>query len=294
MILGQLLPRVYAELGELNVSRATAGGTDSIKDSTIADIYPNGTWTGGCLFLIRDAGGAGVAPENQFAIISDYKDNVSGEAIFEPTPAFSVAPAVGDTYGFASNKYPLYQSIQAANDALKNLGDFPGVDTTTLDTASSQTEYAASVAWKRRAPYRIDVQGRLGDADDNAWIETFDWEYVPAGPGTAGLIIFRTQAPASHAIRVWYQDAHATVALYSDFIDELIDPETMVLATAEKLLVWRTSQQGGSEAFLLQKLADVRTRLANRLIEHRMYKPKRTPKLMILNGISTGSNFTYP
>jgi hypothetical protein len=93
---------------------------------------------------------------------------------------------------------------------------------------------------------------------------------------------------------VWYYRAHPNVVLYNHAISEMIDPETAVLAIAEKMLIWKGSQLNGGDTFLLQKLADVRARLSNLKIERRTWRPRNTPQLMIVNGINSGTNFTYP
>ena len=164
--LSNMLQGVYKALGQLRVSTATGGSTTTIVDTKRVGTANDDDFRNGVAFVVRDAGGASAAPEGEFNRISAYVDSTG---TFTVDTAYTAAPASGDTYAWANQQYPIYEMIQAMNDGLRLLGDVPLVDTTTLDTAAAQTEYAAAVAWKRRRPYRIDIQGRTGDADDNQW-----------------------------------------------------------------------------------------------------------------------------
>lgn len=289
--LGQLLPRAYRELGDLYVSVATSGATTYLIDTRLLQKFPDDSLKDAPVFVIRDAGGASAAPENEFTRGDGFAVG-SGTLAF--VTALTTAVASGDTYGIGSEKYPLHVAIQSVNDALRSLGDFTRVDTTTLDTASSQTEYAASLTWKRKPPLRIDIQNRI-DSNDNQWTQIYNWHYTPAAGGSTGLIVFDDQLPVGYDLRVWYMGEHPEVSAYSDYIDETLDPELIMLATAERMLNWRVGQSGGSDAYLIQKLNDIRTRLSNRAVTHRPWKKRRQPRILITRGVSeTTDTFTTP
>ena len=258
MNLSNLLQAVYLELGQLQVSTATAGDTTFVTDSKmIGTGGKDDVWKNGAAFIIEDAAGAGAAPEGEYDLITAYDDSTG-----KFTAGFTVAPASGDIYGIVSEYYPLYTMIELCNAGLRGLGDLTLIDTTTLDTASNKTEYAAATTWKRRPPQRIDFQGDTTDANDNRWIQVFAWEFIPAAPGTAGLIIFRDQFVADRGIRVWYYDKHPRLNTYADSVAEVIAPELAVATCVERALRWQNSRLGGGDDFLMQRWNDAKQDLA--------------------------------
>src|SRR3990167_4855959 len=118
--LSELLQRMYRELGQLNLAKATGGSTTTVVDSTLSGKFSDGFMVDGALFIVRDAGGASAAPEGEFNRLSAYVDSTT---TFTVDTAFTTAPASGDLYGYASQLFPLQQAIQAANDGLMLLGD---------------------------------------------------------------------------------------------------------------------------------------------------------------------------
>src|SRR3990167_8631534 len=273
------LRETLLRLGQLNVSKATGGSTTTIVDSTLAnENSSDDDWNDGWALVVRDAGGAAGAPENEFQRISDF---VASTGTFTVDTAFTVAPASGDVYGYASSQFALQTMIRLLNTALVELGDVPLMDTTTLDTAANQTEYTAAVAWKRRKPYRIDIQGRTGDSNDNQWHAVWDWEWIPAAAGSTGLIVFKGQPLSSRDIRVWYQDAHPAVNAYSDAINERFEPDLVVKAFVLAIRGWQVERDDGSDASLQQKWNKAKSEYEAAIASRKPERPKRRPRLMI-------------
>ena len=266
-----LLRDVYLDLGQMQVGKADDGSTTAVVDNNLAGKGKDDDWNDGAV-IILEADGA--APEGEFGRVSDYKDQLGILTI----EALTAAVASGDVYGLVSAYYPLHQMIELVNAALKGLGDIVKVDTYTLDTAADQTEYAAAVAWKRRPPYRVDIQTNKSEANDNRWKRLHDWYYVPAAAGNTGLIVFRTQLPEGYDLRVWYQDVHPRVDAYNDVIDENIHPELAKCAVVEKALKWQASRLSGSDNFLLQQLNDARADLDRAMMLHPVWKPGRVSR----------------
>lgn len=280
--LANLLAGAFQSLGQLTTgNKATGGSTTTVVDSTQANTARDNAWKNGGMFILRDAAGAGAAPEGEFQRISAFT-NSSGT--FTVETAFSSAVGAGDIYGFTSPYYPLRQMQELANTALRALGDVDLVDTTTLDTVSGDTEYAASVTWKRTRPTRVDVQGSTADAQDNQWREWPDFEWVPATAGSAGKLIFPDYPYPSRDVRVWYRGPHPALLAYSDPVHESFDPELAVLALVVKALEWQNGRSGGTDEYLLQRLGDARQELANRMVTARPYRLKRKPRLLIVGG----------
>jgi len=289
--LSNLLQGMFKELGQLTVSKATGGSTTTVVDTTILNRYADDAMKEGAMFVVRDAGGANAAPEGQFQRISAYVDSTT---TFTVDTALTVAVASGDTYGWASPRYPLQTMIEMANDALRGLGDVSLIDTTTLDTAAAQTEYTASVAWKRARPYRVDIQTILNDSNDNRWIETKAWEWIPAAAGSTGLLVFNFQPIASRDIRVWYKGPHGLLNAYSDVVNEAIDPELAVIAGALKAAEWQNSRTQGSDQFLLQKINKLENILMQRKAETPITRVKRQSKLLVVGPDSTSLDYITP
>ncbi len=181
--LWQLLRDAYSELGQLQVAEATGGSAATLVDSKLTGTGRDDDWQGGAVIILE---ADGESPEGEFGRVSGYVDS-TGTLTF---PAMTVAVECGDLYGLVPEVYPLHQMIVLANLALRGLGDVLNVDTTTLDTESGRSEYPASIAWKRRPPREIDIQGNA-DVDDNRWVRIQDWHFVPAIANTPGKIIFR-------------------------------------------------------------------------------------------------------
>ena len=135
--LSNLLQQVYAELGQLQVGTATGGTTSTLVDSRMANLGLDDDWENGAICIME---ADSQAPEGEYQRISSYAD---GSGTFTLEEGLTAAPQSGDTYGLVSAYYPLYTMVELVNAGLRALGDIPLVDTTTLDTAARQTEYAA-------------------------------------------------------------------------------------------------------------------------------------------------------
>jgi hypothetical protein len=272
--LSKLLQDIYAELGQLQVFTATGGSTTTVEDTDQTGQHGDDAWVDGALFVLA-AGGA--APEGEFQRISDYADH---DGTFTVDVPFGAAVESGDSYGLAPAYYPLHTMIELANAGLRALGDIALVDTITLETAAGQTEYLAAAAWKRRRPLMIDVQGRAGASGDNQWVRVYDWELVPAAPGSDGLIVFNEELPAGRDVRVWYVDSHPRLSAFDDVVAETVAPELAVAAGVERALRWQNSRLGGSDDFLLQRWNDAKVELARTRVNFPVWTPRRVAKLL--------------
>ena len=234
--LGELVIDVLKELGELEITVATGGSATTAVDTKLVtgDLeIGDSDYINGVLCVIR---ASGAAPENEYQRISANVQTAT-EVTFTIATLTAVI-ASGDTFGFARATYPIFQVIEQINAGIRELGDIELVDTTTMDTAESQTEYTWEVAWKRKKPLRLDVQGRTDDSNNNEWTEVYDFEVIPATAGSTGLIVFNTQPIASRDVRVWYEDKHPRLSVYSDVIHESINPVLATKAAVMKLAEW--------------------------------------------------------
>jgi len=275
--LWNLVRDAYQELGQLQVAKATGGSTTTVVDTKLVNTGKDDDWKDGAVIVLEDAGGASAAPEGEFARVSAYVDSTGTLTI----DTLTAGVASGDVYGLVSAYYPLQQMIEIVNLALKSLGDLVLVDTTTLDTATDKTEYAAAVAWKRRRPVQVDIQTQTGDADDNRWEPLYDWEFVPAAAGSTGLIVFKQQPTASRDLRIWYESAHPRVNTYEDVIHETVHPALAVAAVVEKALVWQNTRLEGGNDFLLLRLNDAKNELDRAKALYPIWKPQARARMLL-------------
>lgn len=278
--LWQLIRDVYQNLGRSEVSTATGGSTTTLADSKLVGQGKDDDYNDGAVIILSDAGGAGAAPEGEFKRVSDYVDS-TGTFTFED--AMTAAPASGDLYLRVDPYFPYRNIIEQVNKALTKLGEITLVDTTSIDTADNQTEYTAAVAWKRRPPFRVDLQMNTGDSNDNQWDEIRWWEYVPAAAGSTGLITFQRQLVAGRDVRVWYVSSHPRVSSYNDEVNELIHPAVAVAATLVEALTWQNARLSGSDDSLIFQLNDAKTELDRMLERYPVWKPTRHGKSRMLD-----------
>lgn len=277
-LLWNLLADSFAALGRSEVSIATGGTTTTLVDSTFAGQGKDNDYLDGTVIILRDVAGTGAAPEGEFKRISSSTDS-SGTLTFD---AMSAAPAAGDTYMRVDSYFTLQNMIKHANAGLRSLGELANVDTVTLDTVTEQTEYTMAVAWKRREPIRIDIQGKTTAANDNKWYPLDDWAYVPASPGSTGLIEFKHQPTANRDLRIWYYEDHPQLTGYNGAVAEVIHPSLAVAATVYEALRWQNARLAGSDKSLIQQLNDAKVEMDRMRQLHRIWRPHpRTNRLRI-------------
>lgn len=254
-----LLLECYKRLGQLTVGVVDSGSTATIVDAMQSSQYNRGVRTdcynGGGIFLIEDTGA--VAPQGEFSQLTAFATD-TGTFTFDPV---ITQPAAGDKYGFTTTLFPFLDSIESANSALKVIGDVEMVDSSTLTTDSTHSEYTVAVGWKRNV-YRVDYQGNTSDANDNQWIRIDDWEYIPGAAGATGLLIL-PKLTDDVKLRVSYMGPHGRLAVHDDEVDESIDPEYAVQATIVQMLEAFVSRlgDGAMDTIWPQRLSDHKIQL---------------------------------
>ena len=268
--LGEALYDVYEGLGQITTFKATGAGSTATVISTRTNYAQNDL--PGTILIKETTDGA--APEGEFSEISSF---APGTGTFTVSDVLTAATGVGDIFGYASPSYPIQTVINVINRALMQLGDIDLVDTTTLDTAANQTEYAAAVAWKRRPPKRIDVQGVTSDANDNRWYPVYDWYYTPAAAGSTGLIIFKNQPASTRGIRVWYEDRHPRVKDFDDVIYEAIPPRLLVAMAVERAYAWNYNKT--RDKYLVQSWNEAKSEVEMAKAENPIWRVQFEPHI---------------
>jgi hypothetical protein len=248
--LTHLLQKAYRRLKVAKTSVATGGSTSTIVDTKLVDYLGDGNeddvLNGGTAIIVKDAAGAGAAPEGEFSRISDYDD-----AGTITTSTLTAAPATGDTYMYISPDFPLFDMIEVVNDALVYLGRIPKIYTS-LSTVANQTEYALPVALKGIDLHDIEIQGITTDADDSQYKQIVGWKITPALPGTTGLLTIQQYA-AGYTLRIGYPGLHPRVSAFADYISEYIHPELATACVTAHALQWYNSQRGGADDYWKQR-----------------------------------------
>ena len=289
-LVGDAVRDILSELGQLTEGVATGGTTASVVDTLLGGTDDD--WNGGTVIITRNVSSAATPPEGQFGIVTDYTASTAGISVAAGT--FTTAPAAGDIYGVSTSYYPLRQVIRGLNRALSAMGDIPLTDIATLTTAVAQTEYTYAVAWKRRPPFRVDIQGKLDDTNDYQWKEINWWEYVPATAGSTGLLILKQQPPTGYLLRIWYLSPHPNVEAYSDIIYEGFHPELVVWKSVYEVLIWQHGRSQGTDASVVQMLNKAEQQIFKLDAVHKPWMPKRKTKLLILTGQRDKDEFTAP
>src|SRR5689334_11958438 len=132
LTLSKVMQRAWREMGFSVDIKATNGGTTTVVDTNTQYTSDN-SLVGGTAVVVRDAAGAGAAPEGEFARISAFVASTKTFTI----DAVSSAVGVGDSILLATPRIKLSQIIQAVNDGLSNLGTISLVDSSLSLTAGT-------------------------------------------------------------------------------------------------------------------------------------------------------------
>ena len=124
----------------------TGGTTTTVIDT--GDLYqPDDYWIGAYSYVLTDAGGASAAPEAQERPITDFVQSTGTATV---SPAYSAAPAVGDTVEFLPAQRAVLK--RAINAAIVSAGlTWPTItaDITTITIATNDYDYTMPTACVR-------------------------------------------------------------------------------------------------------------------------------------------------
>lgn len=264
-VLQQLLRRLNGK-----VTLATGGSATTIVDTKLADELGDANeddiYNGGTAIVITDAGGLAGAPEGEFSRITDY---VASTTTITFSPALTIAIASGDRVLIASPDFPLYDMIEVINDALKNLGDIPVVDTS-ITSASGTREYALPVALKGVQLLNVEYY-------DSEYYKVPNWEIRDAAPGSTGLLRIPDLGGA-YTLRITYLGKHPVVRAYDSYISEYLHPELVHAAVYAHALQWRNDNDaisGGADDAKLALEQKAWTQYDRARMTHPIDMPKR-------------------
>ena len=248
--------RLARELGIVTEGVATGGSATTLIDTndlTQADDY----WNGASLWILRDSAEAAAAPEGEFGIVSDFvasTDTLSLRNVAAGSGnALTAAAAAGDRYALGKKRYPMHILIQKVNQALVEMGTMPITDTTTLDTASAQTEYTLPIAANMDLR-EVYYQTVTGDANDNRWRKILNWHVQRSAIGSADLLMLPMQYPSVRDVKLVYMDTHPSLDDHDDKISEHVHLSRVVMEATVLALLWRKQKVGAGDPTLNEQL----------------------------------------
>jgi hypothetical protein len=226
---------VARQAGPLIEGVATGGGTTSIADTALTSVPEatiDDTFNKGAAFLITDAGGVGAAPEGEIARVTDYVAATGTLTV----ATFTAAVAAGDLYGVTA--IPHYLLLQTINNALRDLGGLPAIDTS-LTTAAAQREYTIPAAAKKdlRQVWIQQSTTRPYDFEMDHY-----WRVVP-NQSTYDLE-FKYQPASGYTIRLVYCAPHAAIVSGATAIADAVPLEYAVWRSCYYVYRWRLHQEG--------------------------------------------------
>jgi hypothetical protein len=278
LTLGQLTYRVAREVTEVLEGTATGGNTTTIVDNPIRD-EPDDYWNSGTAWILRDAGGAGAAPEGEFSVISDH---VASTWTMTLRSTLTAAVASGDRYAVcrkAGDEPWLDIIIQKINGALLDLGPVPYTDTTSITTAANQTEYSLPIAANQDLR-QVWIQNRLSDTNDNQWTRYHDYYIQASAVGSSDLLVFNAQPDSGYAVKLIYVATHPEMYTAASQLSEHVNEKLVIYPAVRDCFLWWKQYTG------FDKWDDQIARWEERVemvkLEGRTILPSRTNKMLII------------
>jgi len=272
-VFGQMLAQVYRSLAQDTVDSVVTGTPTSttILDSSLVGRFNDTTFVNGVIFDEFDW---------EFKKITQYQNNVSGASVFTWVGAMARTPVAGDKYSaIKSQMYPLETMIKLFNDALQYLRKIPLQDVS-LTTTSNTLGYTLPIAVKGKPIDRVEIQGYVTDQFN----KIDDWEVDSSAPGATNTLYFRTYYPVGKTIKIWYRDIHPPVALYNDYISEVLVANPYLIKRAVDIvaLEWRSIKEKHGNPATETSLNQMRQLFEAARLDARLEMPIRTPKFLPL------------
>jgi len=228
------------ELDILFEGLATAGAVGTLTDTNdLQTVFSDDHFNRGTVWIVRDAAGAGAAPEGEFTRVSDF---VSSTGVVTFRDNLTAAPAAGDLYAIATNEYRLDTIIRQINKVLRDIM-VETTDITTITTAADQTEYSLPTAMLDEG-IEVWIQGKTNDTNDYKWQPYHDWYIQETATGTANKLVFHTQPPYPYLLKVVYWIPHDQLYTNSDQLHEGVDINRVALQAAVECMKWKKNQPG--------------------------------------------------
>lgn len=248
--------RVAKELDIALESIATGGAVGTLTDTNeLQTNYSDDHFNRGTVWIVRDAAGAGAAPQGEFTRLTDF---VSSTGVVTFRDNLTVAPAAGDLYAITNREYRLDTIINQVNKVLRGIM-IANEDITTITTDGDQTEYNLPEAVLDE-DIEVYIQGKTDDVDDYKWQKMHDWYIRETGIGTAKKLVFVTQPPEPYLLRVVYWTPHDQLYDADDELMESVDLNRVGVEAALECLRWKKSRPGTHKKDLDRRISEMGAR----------------------------------
>lgn len=228
----ELLRDVYDALGRQVAQGlvATGGSTTTIVDTTLKDDYQDDHFKNYYAFVVRDAGGAGAAPQNEFQLVSAY--NATTKTL--TTGTFTAAIAASDEIMLTKpNPFPLADVKRLCNSALWELGEIPNKDTSITFDESTYSYTLPSTIRKRPE----EIWYLPTDADQ--YEKLADWDVIPNTAGSNWTLY--VDSPPDGTALILYNGLHPRLSAYNDSVSEAIPPPLAKAVCAWYIARWHSN-----------------------------------------------------
>lgn len=272
-----------SELGYLEISTVTSATSTTTFIDTQNRSEPDNYWNFGEVYILKDAGGAGAAPEGESKTVSDF-DNATSTVTL--VAAFSQQLATSDLYAIGDKKYTSQDIASAINRAIRDVGPIPTTDTTSIDTAAAQTEYTLPIAANTDLR-EVWIETNISDADDNQWAKTRNWYVQRTDVGTADTLVFPEQPPYPRDVKLVYMAPHVLMWSNTDKLSETIRWERVIYRAAVHALNHYRIKTHNTDEYFLQTIQDYERRADQADLMYPVKAPRKMGNIMLVGVPST-------
>lgn len=261
------------QLGVVTEGTCTGGTTGTVLDS-VERTEGDDDWNGGTVWIRYDTGG--IAPQGEYDIITDFA-NTGG--VITVRTGFTAAVAASDQYAIAKPRYSLQVLKQAVNMALHRIGSILLWNSTSVTTADAQTEYTLPSMVTKETLREVYLQTNDDDSDDNQWEKQYNWRVKEpaAGTGTAKTLVLHTQPASGYAVGLSYTGVHPELSIYSDKLNESVQPERVYYAAAYEALI---KKRRGADAITADKIVRAQQDMLTADQNYPINIPAKTPRII--------------
>ena len=248
----------------LRVSTATGDGVNktTCKDTKRTEI--DDTFNRGTLWVITDVGGLSAAPEGEWARVTDFANTNGIITISEVTEEIEEE----DTYGIATEDFPLDVLISAINDELIK-HKAVRYDRTSLDVIAGQSEYTLPAGIRQDNLVNV-YEETDADSDDSKPVP-LNFKVQTATAGSQQLLVLEsTNVTPGYDLMLEYTVPLSPLYLATDIIDDSL-PMARILdsaaagARANQMSTYGSSSKLGIELMKMNREDAVLARLENQI-----------------------------
>lgn len=219
------------ELGVARTGTATGGSTSTIIDTARLKDVDDDYYNDGTMFILKDAGGAGAAPQKEFLEVANFS-KLTSTLSARSGETFSAAVVATDVYGVSNRRFPLHRIIEKLNMILFSDIYFAQEDVS-LTTVQSQLEYVLPSAAMLDLREVWVSQETTSLQED--WIPVLNYE-MRRYSGSEKRLVLQNELEASQTIRLIYGAPHPDLRVASDELNEEIHPDIVVYAACRDAL----------------------------------------------------------